>query len=419
MMLGLLTILCAWILIKIYRYGTYNFSYWEKKKIPYIKPTFFFGILYDTIINQELIGVYLAKFYNTFTGPFFGCFALQIPILVLTDLDAIKSFLLKDARYFSNRYIYNNPDVDPIIAYGLFGARGPLWKILKPSLTKLFTLSKIKSIFKLSKESRRHFNDYLESKVNQNIEAKAMSQKFVSNLLARSVFGVHVNTFADENSPFNMPRKKFFGTSFVRTFTLLCYYYCPTLVRLFRLKFCNHRIQKYFVSVFNESITKREALKIKQGDMIDLLVEFKNKKQAKLGLSWDVVTAQACLFYVSGQESIASTIAFTLHELCLNTDVQSRLRKEIRDTKKKHGEITYNSLQEMKYLDMVVSENIQQSHKSIENALKTTKYQTQTLPSKMAPSLLFQRLGSKGIQNTSLILKNTILKDLTVLIETK
>jgi Fe-S cluster biogenesis protein NfuA len=47
-----------------------------------------------------------------------------------------------------------------------------------------------------------------------------------------------------------------------------------------------------------------------------------------------------------------------MYELSLHQDIQDRLRKEIDDVLQKHdGKLTYEGIQEMKYLDKVVSGN--------------------------------------------------------------
>jgi cytochrome P450 family 6 len=49
-------------------------------------------------------------------------------------------------------------------------------------------------------------------------------------------------------------------------------------------------------------------------------------------------------------------MSFALYELALHPDVQRRLRTEIIQVLGKHdGELTYDGMQEMSYLDMVVS----------------------------------------------------------------
>lgn len=60
-------------------------------------------------------------------------------------------------------------------------------------------------------------------------------------------------------------------------------------------------------------------------------------------------------FFIAGFETSSSTLNFALLELAQNPQIQDKLRKEIRATLEKHGnQITYDSIQEMEYLDQVI-----------------------------------------------------------------
>jgi hypothetical protein len=49
-------------------------------------------------------------------------------------------------------------------------------------------------------------------------------------------------------------------------------------------------------------------------------------------------------------------MSYALYELALHPEIQNRLRAEIMQVLNKHnGQLTYDGLQEMAYLDMVVS----------------------------------------------------------------
>jgi cytochrome P450 family 6 len=68
------------------------------------------------------------------------------------------------------------------------------------------------------------------------------------------------------------------------------------------------------------------------------------------------LAAQAFVFFVAGFETSSTTMTFCLYELSLHQDIQERLREEIDVVLKKHdGKITYEAIQEMEYLDKVVS----------------------------------------------------------------
>ncbi|KAL6448751.1 hypothetical protein ACFW04_000513 [Cataglyphis niger] len=66
--------------------------------------------------------------------------------------------------------------------------------------------------------------------------------------------------------------------------------------------------------------------------------------------------AQAFVFFIAGFETSSTTATFCLYELAQQQDLQDKLRKEIDEILKKHGELTYNAVNEMTYLHKVVNE---------------------------------------------------------------
>lgn len=80
------------------------------------------------------------------------------------------------------------------------------------------------------------------------------------------------------------------------------------------------------------------------------------KQIFSLGLTLEEMTAQASLFFLAGFETAASTTSFCLYELAQNRGIQEQLREEIDEVLSRHeGEICYQALQEMTYMDQVVN----------------------------------------------------------------
>lgn len=77
-------------------------------------------------------------------------------------------------------------------------------------------------------------------------------------------------------------------------------------------------------------------------------------------LDWtdDDLVAQCVVFFMAGFTPVATAFSFLCYELSLNPDIQKRLFEEIMETERHlNGEqLTYEALQNMKYMDMVVSE---------------------------------------------------------------
>lgn len=66
------------------------------------------------------------------------------------------------------------------------------------------------------------------------------------------------------------------------------------------------------------------------------------------------MAAQGFQFFAAGFETTASTIAYTLYELCLNTEIQRKVREEISRILIKQKALTYEGVNEMKYLEMCI-----------------------------------------------------------------
>jgi len=70
----------------------------------------------------------------------------------------------------------------------------------------------------------------------------------------------------------------------------------------------------------------------------------------------DDLAAQVVAFFLAGFDSISTLLCFAAHQLATHPDVQSRLQEEIDMTLNRDGgNLTYEAVHGMKYLDMVVS----------------------------------------------------------------
>lgn len=70
----------------------------------------------------------------------------------------------------------------------------------------------------------------------------------------------------------------------------------------------------------------------------------------------DVLAAQCFVWFIGGYETSSITLTFTFFELAQNLNVQVRAQNEIDMVLEKHGgKLTYEILQELTYLDMIVS----------------------------------------------------------------
>jgi cytochrome P450 family 6 len=74
------------------------------------------------------------------------------------------------------------------------------------------------------------------------------------------------------------------------------------------------------------------------------------------GIDGDLFVGQAFVFLLAGYETSGTTLCYALYELALHPEIQHNLRAEILEVLSEHdGKLTYDGIQDMSYLDMVVS----------------------------------------------------------------
>ncbi|KAK4879222.1 hypothetical protein RN001_007368 [Aquatica leii] len=338
-----------------YHYFFQRFNYWKIRGVPYIKPTFFFGSFLTIGTGRVHPGKYLGNLYNTFPGPYFGFFAFNRPYLVAKEPEFIKTLLIKDFRHFSNRHFISDSSIDPITSNGLFNIKEPTWKWLRSKMTQFFSLGKLKLMVPLINECNKGLHDYVAKNVGKNIEAKEMCAKYTTDAITTCFFGIATNSF-DAEAGFRTAGRRIMSTSLSRTLKVLSYYYAPVLVKLFRFPFVENTACEFLEKVFLQTFSKRESNNIRRNDLIDILLKLRNQDAECNGFKFTDknMVAQAITFFSAGVESSASALAFTLHELCVHKEIQERVRKEIQDTVAKRGKVSYEAIQDMKYLNMVV-----------------------------------------------------------------
>ncbi|KAK9754463.1 Cytochrome P450 [Popillia japonica] len=102
------------------------------------------------------------------------------------------------------------------------------------------------------------------------------------------------------------------------------------------------------------NLEERKSLNYYRGDFVDFLIKFKD--ESNLGDS--EIVALATQFLLAGYESSNTTISLALYELALNKCIQTKLREEILSNLDAEGDISYDSVNTMEYLDKIVHETL-------------------------------------------------------------
>lgn len=371
-------LLASLILGLLYYFFTATFDFWQERGVPYRKPTVFFGNFGPLLLFRKSLPEGIGEMYEWFRGErFFGVFRVRSPVLILRDPDLIKNVFVKSFACFSSRGIPVNSQ-DPLSGH-LFNLEGQKWKGLRSKLTPAFSSGRLKRMFYLLVECSEEFRKLISrtAEAGEPVEIRELAAKFTIDVIGSCAFGIQINALTDEESEFHRAAKKLSKPSYKATLWRMLRTAMPRLYKFLGVQVINPEVTRFFKSVVSQMIREREEHGVKRHDFMDLLVELKNKgtiegdsvlqacneeeaRAAKeIELNENIIAAQAFVFFAAGYETSSNTIAFCLHELALNAEIQERTRREIVDAVEQwDGKLTYDALQDMKYLDMVIQETL-------------------------------------------------------------
>lgn len=107
----------------------------------------------------------------------------------------------------------------------------------------------------------------------------------------------------------------------------------------------------FFMNSFLQILKYREENDVKKNDFISLLLSLKQN------FTSNQLAGESFLVFTSASTTSSILISFVCYELALNLEIQERLRDEIISCLERNdGQLTYQMLFRMKYLDMVINE---------------------------------------------------------------
>lgn len=351
------------VFVVLYYYMTSTFDFWKIRGVAGPKPYAFTGNIAQMLLGRKSMGDYLEELYFEYKDePLVGIFARRSPVLVVRDLDMIKDVLIKDFTTFSDRGIRVLDKIEPLSQH-LFILETKRWRPLRMRFSPTFTSGKLKEMFKLIVECADHLEQCLEgiAAKGEPIDPRELTAKFTTDVIGSCAFGIEMNALADEDSEFRKMGREFFTVDFKAILKNRFRNSVPTFYNLLGYILPTDKITRFFRATITDAIDYRKKHNIVRHDFVNTLIELKDhpEKVKDVELTDDLLTAQAFVFFIAGFETSAGTMSNALYELALNPKIQDKLREEINDEYKKHGEIMqYENIKEMSYLDQVFRETL-------------------------------------------------------------
>ncbi|KAH8355324.1 hypothetical protein KR093_010929 [Drosophila rubida] len=344
-----------------------NLQHWQKLGIPCEEPHLLMGNMAGARQKRafpEVWLTYYAKFKGT--GPFAGFYWFRTPAAFILEPFLVKHILIKDFNKFTDRGFFHNPEDDPLSGQ-LFLLDGHKWKSMRNKLSSTFTSGKMKFMFptvvKVGEEFVKVFGDTVAK--SSVVEVRDLLARFTTDVIGTCAFGIECSSLKDPDAEFRLMGRRVITEQRYGLIGIIVRNCFPKFAARIRMKMTPADIEDFFMRIVKENVAYREQNNIRRNDFMDQLIDLKNNRLLKsetgesMNLTIEEVAAQAFVFFNAGFETSSTTMGFALYELARRPDIQDRVRDEINEVlAKQNGELTYEALKEMTYLNQIISETL-------------------------------------------------------------
>jgi len=343
----------------LYLYFKHAFGYFARRNVPYAEPSIPFGNMTPLWKAKQPFTLQICDDYFRMKSEghkHYGWFTMLTPVYVPIDVDIIKNIMSKDFMHFRNRGTFYNERDDPLSAH-LFAIEDERWKNLRVKLSPTFTTGKMKMMFQTMIDCAGPMNAHIDKifASAKPLDVKETVARFTTDIIGSCAFGLECNSFADEDPEFRHFGRRVFNRTFWESMNDLVCFNMPNLAKRLRLTVTSKDVHEFFMRVVSETVKYRETSNVSRKDFIQMLVELKKENV----LDINEIAAQSFVFFLAGFETSSTLMNYAFFELAKDKVCQEKLREEILTVLKKYdGEICYDSIMEMKYLQQVIDETL-------------------------------------------------------------
>lgn len=354
------------------------YSYFEKRGIPYVKPTFLLGSDVRGALGMDGIAISTDRIYKALDGKKIGgAFLGIVPTVFVREPGYIHKLLTAHFEHFHDRPFLIDETTNPTEGH-LFFLKGNKWRFMRNKLTPAFTPIKLKFMYDEIVKCSDLLVAYLDKHANGNdIDLDETLAQFSTDVIGTTAFGLEPETLKNPKSKFREMGKRFFAPTFKNTFVFFLRFAFPRFVIAMKIRTTEKTISDYFVNLYKQVSEYRIKNSILRKDFVQISLELKqkgyieadtlevddelsyNKKTLeKFEITENVLAAQSFVFYAAGYETTARNLHYLIYLLSLHKDIQDKAREEVRKVKLKYKEFSFEALKEMPYLENCIYESL-------------------------------------------------------------
>ncbi|XP_072340366.1 thromboxane-A synthase isoform X3 [Scyliorhinus torazame] len=318
--------------------------------------------------------------------------------MLIAEPEMLKQILVKDFSNFVNRMkvVFSSK---PLIDSLLF-LQDADWKNVRSVLTPTFSSAKMREMCPLINQATDMLMENLKTHADSGngFDIHRYYGCFSMDVVASVAFGTQVDSQKNPEDPFVKHAKMVFNIDFFKPLIFLSIIFPSIMmpVRHLMPRTPISQVNAFFIGVIKDIIAQRDQQPSdkRRRDFLQLMLDARISteftpvekfdiansngqieespatqkanhtatenppKVQKRILTLDKIVGQAFIFFAAGYETTSSTLAFTSFLLATHPESQELLLKEVDEFFESHTTPDYNNVQNLPYLDMVISESL-------------------------------------------------------------
>lgn len=375
-----LLIIAASLIIWAYLRVKSAYSFFEKRGIPYVKPTFLLGSDVRGALGQDNLGISIDRLYKELKEEKYGGVYLGLsPSLLVKDPSYVNWILTSKFEYFPDRTFIVDEKTNPLDAH-LFNLKGNKWKYLRSKLSPAFTAGKLKSMYGEMDHCSQGLFEYFDKVADgRDVDLFEPLASLTTDVIGSTAFGIDAEGLKNPDSKFRAMGKKLFDLNLKNTIILFLRLAAPNLLIALKIRTIDEGVSDYFRSTIKKVFDYRRKNSVVRNDFVQLAlqlhekgfievdsgemdsensIKYDEKTSEKFEITEDLLAAQSFVFFIGGFETTARTLHHLTYMLSLHREIQETVREEVRAAKKKHGDFTHDAVKDLPFLEKCIQETL-------------------------------------------------------------
>ncbi|XP_011705595.1 PREDICTED: cytochrome P450 6a2-like, partial [Wasmannia auropunctata] len=341
-----------------------NYKFWQKRGVPCLDGALpGFGHMLSVISMKTYFSDFCSKIYNDHKGrSMVGIYDFTSPSLMILEPELVKTVLQTNYSNFSENTFEIDPKVDPLVSHNPFFLAGEKWLANRKRLTYAFSSMRLKLLLKNVKKVCASYENYINEKLKNKqteFELKTLFARYAAQVVAAAGFGVDGYCFDDDKKDISFRRlgKAVFEPTKRHKIVMALTFFIPSLNKIFKVSFIPKHVDHFFRNLVADLMEQRRKDGIPTNDFLYFMTELERAEGTKFDTEY--LTGQAMSFVLDGYETSSSIMSYAGFYLAKNPEIQEKLREEVISVLNKYdGELTYENLREMTFMDQVFNETM-------------------------------------------------------------